>query len=210
MSQRDTASFIVKVCGIRTQADADVATRAGASAVGFNFYPKSPRFLPPEAAAQIDTPQKCLRVGVFVNATVDQLQYAAAAAGLDIIQLHGAFGTLPSTARVWRSVPAGCEAPEADKRIEAYLLDTPTASYGGSGQTFDWAIARAFPHRMILAGGLDAQNVAEAIRTVRPWGVDACSRLESARGEKDPWRVEAFVRTALQAAENLLTQEVGL
>jgi hypothetical protein len=88
----------------------------------------------------------------------------------------------------------------AGSLVEAYLLDTPTPHHGGSGKTFDWSLAASFPHRVIIAGGLDAANVVKAIRIASPWGVDACSRLESAPGKKDPQKVRAFVRAAFAAA----------
>jgi phosphoribosylanthranilate isomerase len=91
---------------------------------------------------------------------------------------------------------------------EAYLLDTPTPRFGGSGRTFDWSLAAGFGHRAIVAGGLDASNVAEAIQTAHPWGVDACSRLESSPGKKDPQRVREFIRAAQIA--NSIWQEVSL
>ncbi len=87
-----------------------------------------------------------------------------------------------------------------DATAEAYLLDTPSRDFGGSGQSFDWNLAAGRPYRVILAGGLDASNVAEAIRIAQPWGVDACSRLESSPGKKDAQRVRDFVQAALAAS----------
>ncbi len=86
-----------------------------------------------------------------------------------------------------------------DPNVEAWLLDTPTPLYGGSGHRFDWSLAAGFPRRFIVAGGLDSSNVADAIHSAQPWGVDACSRLESAPGKKDPALVQAFVEAALAA-----------
>jgi phosphoribosylanthranilate isomerase len=93
--------------------------------------------------------------------------------------------------------------------VEAYLLDTPTPEFGGSGQTFDWSRAQKFPFRTIVAGGLDGSNVAGAIATLQPWGVDACSRIESRPGKKDEVRMKAFIRAALEGSEPLRLQEIG-
>jgi phosphoribosylanthranilate isomerase len=93
--------------------------------------------------------------------------------------------------------------------VEAYLLDTATPRFGGSGRTFDWSRAKDFPYRAIVAGGLDGSNVAEAVAAIRPWGVDACSRIESQSGRKDAGRMQAFVRAALAASEALRAQEIG-
>jgi phosphoribosylanthranilate isomerase len=170
--------------------------------LGFNFYRKSPRYLTLHRSRELieRLHGDYLRVGVFVNPSEAELREATAAMRLDVIQLHGSHcAAPPEGVRVWRSLvlPASPPAPEL---TEAFLLDAPTAQFGGSGRTFDWSLAARFPHRAILAGGLDASNVAEAIRTARPWGVDACSRLESAPGRKDASRVRAFVQAALREA----------
>jgi phosphoribosylanthranilate isomerase len=188
-------AFIVKVCGVTTLEHAQVALDAGANALGFNFYPKSPRFITVDRAADIirKLHGDYLRVGVFVNPSAGEL--SATAPLLDVHQIHGAgTGSLP----VWRAIGAGV-IPEADASVEAWLLDSFTPSFGGSGQTFDWSLAANFPYRAIVAGGLDAANVAQAIRIANPWGVDACSRLEATPGRKDPLRVAAFVQQALEA-----------
>jgi phosphoribosylanthranilate isomerase len=97
--------------------------------------------------------------------------------------------------------------------VEAYLLDTPTPEFGGSGRTFDWSRALTFPYRAIVAGGLDASNVGSAIAALQPWGVDACSRLESRPGKKDEARMRGFIdaalRAALESSEPLRSQEVS-
>ena len=202
--------FVIKVCGITRQEDLTASLDAGANAVGFNFYRKSPRYLDPHVAGQLASPASCLRVGVFVDASQEELSRAVEEASLDVVQLHGHGCFVPSHGRVWRSLPAGSPTPAEDSRIEAYLLDTPTPQHGGSGQVFNWSLAREFPYRLIVAGGLDGNNVAAAITALHPWGVDACSRLESAPGRKDAARVKAFATAALQASEQLLKQEVTL
>jgi phosphoribosylanthranilate isomerase len=194
--------FVVKICGITEEEDGAVALGAGANALGFNFYRQSPRYLAFERARQLADALRgdYLRVGVFVNPTEAELKEAIATVQLDIIQLHGSeCGTPPHGARIWRSVVVPAAIPVGET-AEAFLLDSPSPQFGGSGHTFDWSLAAAFPHRAILAGGLDPFNVAEAIRAAHPWGVDACSRLESRPGRKDGSRVRAFVEAALREA----------
>lgn len=192
-------SFVIKICGITCVEDAQTAVDAGANALGFNFYGKSPRFITPELAREIaaQVSGTYWRVGVFVNATAREMMRTAEMCRLDVLQLHGACELPPH--RLWRSVPGDFAAGQEDGRIEAYLLDAVTAEYGGSGKTFDWQRAIHFPHRTIVAGGLEASNVAAAIAALRPWGVDACSRLESAPGKKDARRVREFVKAAHSA-----------
>ena len=195
--------MIVKVCGITSTEDAQAAITAGATAVGFNFYPKSPRYITAEKAAGIETPEGVLRVGVFVNEPSDTLRAIARSATLDIVQLHGDEPpeALPCDLRVWKAfrVDARFTPTQLDSYpVEAFLLDGPAGKeYGGNGQPFAWAAAAGLHHRILIAGGLDASNVGLAIRAAHPWGVDACSRLESAPGRKDNDKVRAFVRAAL-------------
>jgi phosphoribosylanthranilate isomerase len=195
-------SFVVKICGITNEDDARVAIEAGANALGFNSYAKSPRCLSLARASRLaaTVPASTLKVGVFVNPLEQDLLDALDQVTLDVLQLHGSHcpASLPGTHRIWRAANAG-DPPEHDARFEAYLLDTATPHFGGSGKTFDWTLAAAFPHRAIIAGGLDGDNVARAIETAHPWGVDACSRLESHPGKKDPQRVRHFARAALSA-----------
>lgn len=192
--------FIVKICGITNAADAAAAVEAGANALGFNFYEKSPRVITPEAAAQIaqELPEGVLRVGVFVNAPLERILEIAEKMRLDVVQLHGE--QAPDTNfRTWRAVAAGHRLPINEEQPEAYLLDSHSPEYGGSGKSFDWTLSRQYTGRIILAGGLGAHNVAEAIRVARPWGVDACSKLESAPGKKDAYQIRDFVASALEA-----------
>jgi phosphoribosylanthranilate isomerase len=199
MKSASEIDFLVKICGITDEEDGRVALESGANALGFNFYPKSPRYLTFDRARELTDALRddYLRVGVFVNPTEDELSEALSVVRLDVIQLHGKHCAPPPLGtRVWRSLVLPSPV-SPDQTTEAFLLDSPTLQYGGSGKTFDWSLAAAFPHRAILAGGLDAANVADAIRAARPWGVDACSRLESKPGRKDVSRVRAFVQTAL-------------
>jgi phosphoribosylanthranilate isomerase len=207
-------AFVVKVCGVTEEVDGHAALAAGANALGFNFYAKSPRYITARRAGEIARALggSYLRVGVFVNASVDELLATAAEVPLDVLQLHGEQCEVPGGTqyRIWRSVRGDGPAPEPDTRVEAYLLDTQTPEFGGSGRTFDWSLAQDFPYRVIVAGGLDAANVAEAIASLQPWGVDACSCIESRPGRKDEGRMRAFIRAALEASELLRSQEVSL
>lgn len=188
---------LVKICGITTLEDALAACDAGADALGFNFWPRSPRYIEPARASQIieRLPGEVLAVGVFVDAPAEAIEETAAAAGVEIAQLHGDCG-IPRL-RWWKALEAG---PDVRRRMEqfeaeAFLLDAPAGALrGGTGRTFDWRLAAGLPGRIVLAGGLGPDNVREAIEAARPWGVDACSRLESAPGRKDAALVRAFIR----------------
>lgn len=200
-------SFIIKVCGITNETDSLIAVEAGANAIGFNFYARSPRFITLEAAHHIARrlPDTVLKVGVFVEPSEDELRLAIDHVPLDVVQLHGK--RVPSIAhRTWRALPATQADPVESLVAEAILLDSHSPHHGGSGQTFDWKLAARFWQPVILAGGLESANVAEAIRIARPWGVDACSRLESAPGIKDPDRVRSFVHAARLASQSLLPE----
>lgn len=197
------APFIIKVCGITTEDDLETAVEAGANAIGLNFYAKSPRYLTLRRARQLAKilPGAYIKVGVFVNPSEDELLEIASNVPLDVLQLHGeqAPAHLASSFRVWRGSHAKVDRAKLDPAVEAWLLDTPTPEHGGSGKTFDWTLAADFPQRAIVAGGLDGDNVAAAIDAAKPWGVDACSRLECAPGKKDPARIKDFVENALAA-----------
>lgn len=205
--------FVIKVCGITSEEDARVALEAGANALGFNFYRQSSRYIEPDRACEIldRLPGRFLRVAVFVNPSIDELAAIAGPLACDIVQLHGDAcpREVPSGYRIWRSLTAFERPPVRDRAIEAYLLDAPSDGFGGSGKLIDWKLAAAFPYRKIIAGGLDASNVTEAIETASPDGVDACSRLELRPGKKDPQRVRSFVRAALAAARILAAQEAS-
>jgi phosphoribosylanthranilate isomerase len=208
MSTASEIPFIVKICGITNEQDAAMAVEAGANALGFNFYPGSPRYITLDRACEIvrATDKPFLRVGVFVNPSEAQLAEAAQQVALDVVQLHG--NTCPvwfsNVCRVWKSiVVTGAALSEYTGNetgsVDAYVLDTPTPEFGGSGRSFNWSLAAQFAYRKIIAGGLDPTNVAEAIQITSPWGVDACSRLESGPGRKNAHRVREFVRAALVA-----------
>lgn len=197
---------MIKICGITNQEDAAAAVEHGATAIGFNFYPPSPRYIDPAAAGAIET-RGALRVGVFVNTPAAQILETAAAARLQVAQLHGdeTPAGFPPGIAVWKaarvnaafrfSAYEGCPA-------EALLLDGPAAElYGGAGKTFDWVLAAGAPWRIVIAGGLDAANVARAVALAKPWGVDACSSIERSPGQKDMDKMKAFLKAARKALQ---------
>jgi phosphoribosylanthranilate isomerase len=197
--------MMVKICGITVLEDALAAVDGGASALGFNFYSRSPRYVTPEAARRIieRLPAGIMNVGVFVDEFPETVLEMIRLAGLDVAQLHGNEppAAAPRGARYWKAFrvderfrPEFMDAYDA----EAFLLDAPSeALYGGSGRTFDWKRARGLARRIILAGGLDAANVQAAVEVARPWGVDACSRLESEPGRKDHVKMKEFLKAVL-------------
>jgi phosphoribosylanthranilate isomerase len=199
-----TPNVILKVCGITNQPDADAAIAAGATAIGFNFYPKSPRYLAPESAARLSAPG-ALRVGVFVNEPAARIAEIARQAGLDVAQLHGdeSPAEYPAGIAVWKAarVSADFDFSQLDDcPADALLLDGPAADlYGGAGLSFDWTLASGARHRIIVAGGLDASNVARAVSLAQPWGVDSCSRIESSPGKKDHIKMTDFLHAAKAA-----------
>jgi len=216
----------IKICGIKTLSDALAAINAGADYLGFNFYPKSVRFIEKETCAEITSvlkkeyPQIKL-VGVFVNSSVDELKNILETCHLDLAQLHGdetpemintlngkAFKAIrlspetsidPFLKFIEKSVSIRESAIES-VYSPAFLVDAAVKGvYGGSGVTADWSaaaeLAKKYP--LLLAGGLTPENVADAVRQVRPWGVDTASGVESAPGEKDAGKMKAFVQAVL-------------
>ena len=188
--------MIVKICGITNLDDANMAADLGADALGFIFVPSSPRYIPPEKAAAITAhlPESLVRVGVFVNAGRREILETVEKAGVNCLQLHGDESpddvkdfTLP----VWKAFrisdrfdPQALDAYSA----EAYLLDTFSPdSYGGTGRTFDWNIARRLntDRKIILSGGLNPENIARAVEHIRPYGVDVNSGVEQQPGKKN-------------------------
>ena len=186
--------MIVKVCGITRREDAIAAAEAGASALGFIFDKRSPRYVEPLRAAQLGDDLDVWRVGVFVDRTPEEIEDAVRDARLDIAQIYG--GDAPRGTRVWRAIRiTGSLGAFAVPACEALLLDGAS-----NGVSFHWEVARRAAGKVIIAGGLDASNVAEAIRVAQPWGVDASSGLESAPGIKDHDKVRRFVEAARKAA----------
>jgi len=185
--------MMIKVCGITRREDALVAAEAGASAIGFIFYPQSPRYIPPERAAALGEGLDLWKVGIFVDESPEAIEAVMRAAHLDVAQIYG--GGAPAGARVWKAFRV------ADA-FEGWLSDDAEAVFLDSaknGVSFDWKLARNAGAKVIVAGGLDASNVAAAIDAAKPWGVDASSKLESAPGVKDHDKVRAFVKAAREA-----------
>ena len=202
----------VKVCGITRLEDAELAVALGAAALGFNFYPRSPRSIAPRAARSVieRLPPFVEAVGVYADETDAQHVIAAAQeAGVKTLQLHGPrfpeLGALPAGYSIIRAVVVGegfDAATLAGLRGEAFLLDAfhPDLK-GGTGRTFDWTLARTATKygTIILAGGLNPENVGHAIAEVRPFAVDVASGVESAPGKKDAARLSAFFAAVEEA-----------
>ena len=197
----------VKICGITRLDDARAAVRAGADALGFNFWPGSRRFIAPAAARAIVAalPPFVTAVGVFVDAGREELLAAAALSGVQLLQLHGdeppglcAHLPLPVLKALRVTGPEVLDLMRRYPGVAGFLLDAPSAGFGGGGRTFDWSLAAAAAAQatVVLAGGLTPANVAEAVRAVRPWGVDVASGVESAPGVKDHQLVSRFVGAA--------------
>jgi len=191
--------MMVKICGITNVEDALAAIEGGAAALGFNFWPRSPRYVKPEAARKmIDRlPATVWKAGVFVDETADAIAQTVRESGLDIAQLHGreTAADFPQGVRVWKAVRMGASfdaALLATYPAEAVLLDGPA-----NGVPFDWTLAAGASKKVIIAGGLDAGNVRRAIEQARPWGVDACSCIESSLGKKDHRKMAEFLKAAL-------------
>jgi len=201
-------SVRVKICGITNLADAQVAVEAGADAVGFNFYEKSPRFVPTATAADISRalPPFTLRVGVFVNPAEELVRRAISECGLNLLQFHGdeplefctQFGLMNMKAFRVRDAGSLKELPKY--QTDAWLLDAYVSDMlGGTGEKFNWTLAveaQKLGKPIFLAGGLMPENVAGAVQQVRPFGVDVSSGVESAPGKKDQAKVRAFIKTA--------------
>ncbi len=196
----------VKICGITRTEDALLAARLGADALGFNFWPRSKRYLAPAAARAIvrRLPPYVTAVGVFVDPSREELLRAIEASGVTAVQLHGdeppeLCASLPVPAvKAIRVADAHALALLASYEVSGFLLDAPGPGYGGTGETFDWSIAveAAASVPVVLAGGLTPENVAEAIRVVRPWGVDVASGVESSPGVKDEDKLRRFIAAA--------------
>lgn len=199
----------IKICGIKTLNDALAAIDLGADMIGFNFYSRSPRFIEVGECRGIRSAVRryghARFVGVFVNASVEEIHAVMDACGLDLAQLHGdetvefMESLQERSFKAFRGIPSDVNG-FARVDAPAFLVDAAVRGlYGGSGVTSDWngaaELAKKYP--LLLAGGLTPENVAEAIRRVKPWGVDVASGVESAPGKKDPGRMKAFVEAIL-------------
>lgn len=217
----------VKICGVTTLDDALACARAGADMLGLNFYPKSPRYLPPERARTLAEGLRAalgdgspLLVGVFVNESAQHIAAVMALAGLDLAQLSGDEPEDVLAGLAGRAIKAirPRSRDEATGQAARFLVHAPREEglpallldayhpdlYGGTGEQASVDVARAVmaaAPRVMLAGGLAPDNVAARVRTIRPWGVDVASGVEDGQpGRKDPARVRAFI-AAVRAAE---------
>ncbi|HKX37280.1 MAG TPA: phosphoribosylanthranilate isomerase [Burkholderiales bacterium] len=193
----------IKICGITRPGDARAAAQAGADAIGLVFYPPSPRYLSSERALEIRDalPPFVQTVALFVNPDAAQVAQVLGRVRPAMLQFHGEetpefcaqFG-MPyvKAARVRPGVDA-LEYLRPFSRATAWLFDSHVPQYGGVGESFDWSLVPKTDKPVILSGGLSRDNVAEAIRRVRPWGVDVSSGVESAKGIKDAARIAAFI-----------------
>jgi len=199
----------VKICGITNRADAEAAVSAGADALGFILYEKSKRFIPMERALGIveELPPFVQAVAVTVNAVREftNLGWRKQLKRFGAAQLHGeesavhvrAVGKYLPVIKVFAADRAAGMEP-GDYRVSAFLLDTPSKEHGGTGRVFDWELAVAFKKRtskpLILSGGLNPENVAEAMEKVHPYAVDASSGLEASPGKKDHAKLRDFIQ----------------
>jgi phosphoribosylanthranilate isomerase len=202
----------IKICGITNLEDARLAAELGAQALGFIFYPKSPRSIKPEAARQIiaQLPPLVLSVGVFVNEAAALVLEVAEMVRLDWVQLHGE--EPPEYCRfLYRNVMKAIRVQDQSSleqmqryqgSVRAFLLDTQTSGQkGGTGESFDWSLARQAREYgpVVLAGGLRPENVAAAIQEASPLAVDVASGVEASPGKKDPARLRAFFQAVAAA-----------
>ncbi len=199
-------SVKIKICGITRLEDALAAVGLGADALGFNFWPGSKRYVTPATAWEIvrRLPPFVTPVGVFVNQPDSEMIGIAKETGMRVLQLHGDEPpalclSLPfPVVKAVRVDAVKTLAALASYEVAAFLLDTPTRGYGGSGTPFDWSLAEGVSEiaPIILAGGLTPENVAEAVRAVRPWAVDVASGVELSPGVKDPDKLARFIANA--------------
>lgn len=199
---------IIKICGIKTLSEASAAVEAGTDYLGFNFFPKSVRFIEMQKFAKIASVMKQEQpsvkiVGVFVNSTKAYIDSILKTGLVDLVQLHGdespefcsAFGD--KAFKAYRGIPEMGRERYIRKEAPSLLLDASVqGAYGGTGLTADWSAAAELAKQcsILLAGGLNPENVAEAVKRVDPWGVDVASGVESSPGCKDVGMMRAFVQ----------------
>lgn len=194
----------IKICGLTRPQDVRAAVDAGADAIGFVFYPPSPRAVSIEQAAELVAllPPFVTSVGLFVNPAPDEVEAVLSRLPLQLLQFHGDESDVDCArfGRPW--IKAARMRPGVDllefaalhPRACGILVDAFVEGYGGGGKTFDWSlIPKGFSRPLVLSGGLDADNVVEAVRRIRPWAVDVSSGVESAKGIKDADRIAAFI-----------------
>ena len=194
----------IKICGLTRPQDVRAAVDAGADAIGFVFYPPSPRAVSIEHAAELVAllPPFVTSVGLFVNPAPGEVDAVLERVPLQLLQFHGdeAEAECARYGRPW--IKAARMRPGVDllefaashPRASGILVDAFVDGYGGGGKTFDWTLIPAgFARPLVLSGGLDADNVVDAVRRVRPWAVDVSSGVESAKGIKDAEKIAAFI-----------------
>jgi len=213
----------IKICGLTRPEDVHASVAAGADALGFVFYPKSPRYVTPEAAAVLiaQVPPFVCTVGLFVNASPEEVRAVASVAPLSLLQFHG--DETPEQCRAAaeaagrpfiRALRVGAAMTPADllefeagyraagRLFAGILLDTLVEGYGGSGKVFDWSLVpKDLAPRAVLSGGLSVQNATDAVARLRPFAVDVSSGVEQAKGIKDAALIRAFIG-AVRAADN--------
>lgn len=209
--------MIIKICGIKTLEIAQVSIETGANMLGFNFYPPSSRYITPEKCAEIIStlapdPKSLVTVGVFVNETPQRIQEILEICNLDLAQLCGEESPEDLAAlesKAFKAVQPS-SLTEADdflnkfsrSQAPALLVDAHIkGAYGGTGEIGDWALAQhlAAQAPILLAGGLNPENVVAAVQAVEPWGVDVASGVESSPGVKDPSKISVFISAARSA-----------
>jgi phosphoribosylanthranilate isomerase len=204
------SDLFVKICGITNLEDAVFSVQSGANALGFIFYDKSPRHVEPETVHRIvkQLPESVARIGVFVNPTVEDVSTICRHIRLTALQVYGnqSDGELRALGmNVIKAFQVDSRFDVEQLRrysVDAFLLDTFVGGKaGGTGKTFDWEIAQRATKfgRVILSGGLNPDNIADAVRFVRPYGVDVCSGVEERPGKKDLKKVEEFIRKARES-----------
>ncbi|MBX7096992.1 MAG: phosphoribosylanthranilate isomerase [Myxococcaceae bacterium] len=196
----------VKICGLTVAGDVDAAVALGADALGFNCWPGSKRYVTPDRAARLveRLPPFVAAVGVFVNQPRAHVLRLIREVGLTHVQLHGderpedCAGFPVPVLRGVRVTGAAALRGLRAYPVQGLLIDAPAPGYGGGGQPFDWRLLRGWraPRPFLLAGGLTPSNVAQAIRAVRPYGVDVASGVEQAPGRKNMKKLRAFLRAA--------------
>jgi phosphoribosylanthranilate isomerase len=200
----------IKICGLTREADVDAAVEAGADAVGFVFYDKSPRCITLARAADLAKrlPPFVMPVGLFVNASDAQVDAACAAIPQLLLQFHGDETAAQCERAARPFMRAARMAPGFDlldfatrfAHAQAILLDAHVEGYGGGGKVFDWSLIQsAVPLPVVLSGGLHAGNVIHGIHTLRPWAVDVSSGVESAKGIKDADAIRRFCDAVREA-----------
>lgn len=211
----------IKICGLTRPEDVRAAVAAGADALGFVFYPKSPRYVTPQLARQLllEVPPFITTVGLFVNASVEEVVQTVAEAPVSLLQFHG-----DETPQICAEAAQAVNRPfiraarmkvgmgsdvllqyeqnyrAASSLFSGLLLDTFVDGYGGAGKVFDWSlIPKNLAPRVVLSGGLNVQNAADAVSSVRPYAVDISSGVEQAKGIKDVEKMRAFISAVHQA-----------